>query len=619
MDTKQNKLENGNAGARFGLLDMLHFIIWFSVLSGLVEVTLPQMNELIGGRTVFLHCHTIWMSPLANVVVIGIVSLILLPLLLRLPRSIAVRISFIVLASIVFLNILNLEFARLSRIHFVAKVVLAIGLAVVLQRFIAPRTSGFERFVRRSTIGLILLVLVLTLSISSHRHLRERGIITALNDSPPSAPNVLLIVLDTVRAESMSLYGYERSTTPYLTALAREGIVFQNAIATSSWTLPSHVSIFTGRFRYETAADYSKLGPKYATLAEFLSKRGYITGGFVANTRVCSRESGLARGFIHYEDYVASLKEFVRSSPIIRFTLVHRGIRRLLGYYENLHHIPASLISKNFLSWIEHVPSDLPFFAFLNYIDAHIPYLPPAKFAEKFGPIDELEKIRKRGLPEGEKLGSTEISQEHVDAMRNAYDGTIAYLDSVLNELFVELRHRGQLDRTLVIVVSDHGEEFGEHGTFAHGLDLYSQAIHVPLFLRLPAIVPVDVIVQEPVTLRDIPATVIDLLGLRDDGLFPGRSLSRYWGDNVAKEPITNKFILSELIHAPWEPKWAPVSKGDMKSLIIRDMHYICNGDDTEEVYDFHNDPAEQNNLIQTPCGVDVTAQARDVLKQKIP
>jgi hypothetical protein len=95
--------------------------------------------------------------------------------------------------------------------------------------------------------------------------------------------------------------------------------------------------------------------------------------------------------------------------------------------------------------------------------------------------------------------------------------------------------------------------------------------------------------------------------------------LSRYWDDNVTKEPEINESILSELLHAPWEPKWAPVSKGDMKSLVSDNMHYILNGDGTEEVYDFHNDPAEQNNLIQTPRGVDVATQARVALKQKIP
>ncbi|MBW7992576.1 MAG: hypothetical protein FVQ84_21525, partial [Planctomycetes bacterium] len=202
MDTKPNKLGNVNAEARFGLLDMLYFIIWFGVLSGLAEVALPQMNELIGGRTVFLRCHTIWMSPLANVAVLGIVGLIALPLLLRLSRPMAVRIAVVVLASMVFSNVLVLEFAKLSRIHFASKVILAIGLAIVLQRFIARRTSGFERFVRRSTIGLVLLVLVLTVAVGSWRHFQESRIITDLPDSPPAAPNVLLVVLDTVRAES---------------------------------------------------------------------------------------------------------------------------------------------------------------------------------------------------------------------------------------------------------------------------------------------------------------------------------------------------------------------------------------------------------------------------------
>ncbi|MBW7992646.1 MAG: hypothetical protein FVQ84_21880, partial [Planctomycetes bacterium] len=199
---KRKKQEINSIESRFLPWDMLYFVIWFGVLSGLAEVALPQMNQLIGGRIVFLRSHTIWMSPLANVAVLVIVGLITLPLLLRLSRPMAVRIAFIVLASVVFLNVLVLEFARLSRIHFAAKMILAVGLAVVLQRFIARRTSGFERFVRRSTIDLLLLVLVLTVAVGSWRHFQERRIITDLPDSPPAAPNVLLVVLDTVRAES---------------------------------------------------------------------------------------------------------------------------------------------------------------------------------------------------------------------------------------------------------------------------------------------------------------------------------------------------------------------------------------------------------------------------------
>jgi arylsulfatase A-like enzyme len=618
MDTKPNKLENVNAGAGFSLLDMLYFAIWFGVLSGLAEVILPQMNQLIGGRIVFLRSHTIWMSPLANVAVLGIVGLITFPLVLRLSRPMAIRIACIVLASVVFLNVLVLEFARLSRIHFAAKVILAIGLAVGLQRFIARRTSGFERFVRRTTIGLVLLVLVLAVAISGYRHIQERGVVNALPESPPAAPNVLLVVLDTVRAESMSLYGYERSTTPYLKDMSREGTVFQNAIATSSWTLPTHASLFTGRFHYENPTNfYDPLDTTYLTLAEGLNSRGYVTGGFVANTEYCSIEKGMARGFAHYEDYVASAGELARSSALIRFVFSEASwVRRLLRYHEMLERIPAPRITNDFLRWVDRIPSGKPFFAFLNYFDAHQPYLPPADFAQKFGPTNQINTYLAR-LGREPCLPSNTTTEE-IESIHNAYDGAIAYIDEDMKRLFDELRRRGILDRTLVILVSDHGEEFAEHTTFGHAKDLHIQSIRVPLALWLPDIVPAEVTVQEPVTLRDIPATVIDILGLEDDELFPGRSLSRYWIESTGEEPENNELILSELSRASWAVG-SPAAKGAMKSLIIDNMHYIRNGDGTEEVYDLRNDPAEQNDLIQTPRGVETATQARHALKQMIP
>jgi hypothetical protein len=489
MDTKQNKLENVNAGAGFGLLDMLYFAIWFGVLSGLAEVALPQMNQLIGGRIVFLRSHTIWMSPLVNVAVLGIVGLIALPLLLRLSRPMAVRIAFIVLASVVFLNVLVLEFARFSRIHFAAKVILAIGLASVLQRFIAWLTSDFERFVRRTTIGLVLLVLVLTVAISGYRYIQERGVVSALPDSPTSAPNVLLIVLDTVRSESMSLYGYERSTTPYLKDMAREGAVFQNAIATSSWTMPTHASLFTGRYHYENHTGfYTPLDTTYPTLAEVLSKHGYVTGGFSANNVVCCIEKGISRGFSHYEDFVASFGELARSSALIRIAFKEASwIRRLLRYHEMLERLPAPRITNDFLRWVDRIPSSKPFFAFLNYFDAHQPYLPPAKFARRFGPTNQINTYLAR-LGREPCLPSNTTTEE-IESIRNAYDGAIAYVDEDLNRLFGELRQRGILDRTLLIIVSDHGEEFAEHTTLGHAKDLHIQSIRVPLVLRLPDIV----------------------------------------------------------------------------------------------------------------------------------
>ncbi|MBW7992402.1 MAG: sulfatase-like hydrolase/transferase [Planctomycetes bacterium] len=336
----------------------------------------------------------------------------------------------------------------------------------------------------------------------------------------------------------------------------------------------------------------------------------------MANNAFCRIEHGLARGFSHYEDYVASAREFARSSALIRFAFTKSWVRRFLGYYEMLDRKPAPRITNDFLRWVDRAPSDRPFFAFLNYFDAHQPYLPPADFAERFGSTDHLNTyvaryIHMTCLPSNSTV-------EEIESIRNAYDGSIAYLDYNMEHLFGELMQRGLLDRTLVVLVSDHGEEFGEHSTLGHGNDLHIQSIRVPFILRLPDIVPSGVVEQEPVTLRDIPATIIDLLGLPDDKLFPGQSLSRYWIEPKREEPENNELVLSELSRASWR-LGTPVARGDMKSLIIDDMHYIRNGDGTEEVYDLGNDPTEQNDLIHTPRGAETAAQAKDVLKQIMP
>lgn len=576
------------------------------------------MKGLAGGKIVHLRCYMMWMTPTVNVAILGLTGLVALPFVRRLSRPMALRVICVVLGSISFLSILCLESrSTFSRIYFIPKVFLAIGLATVLQRLILRWLLSFERLIRHTIFFVVLLVLVLTISIGGRKYYHERKIITNLPDPPESASNILLIVLDTVRAESMSLYGYERGTTPYLRDLAMEGTVFQNAIATSSWTLPTHASFFTGRFQHETHTGwFDPLDGTYRTLSEALNNNGYITGGFVANLVYCGTEFGLARGFAHYEDRVASVGEFVRSSTLIKFAFDQPWIRRLLGYHELLGRKPATRITKDFLKWLDHVPNNRPFFAFLNYFDAHAPYLPPENFAQKFVGMDHSRTYVSRGRQEL-SLPSY-MTTEDLESRRNRYDGAIAYLDYNLKQLFSELEYRNLLDQTLVIIVSDHGEEFWEHNMIGHGGDLHIQLIRVPLILRFPGIVPDDLTIQEPVTLRDIPATIMDILDLKDDGPFPGRSLRRYWDKLSMNKPKGQELILSELRHNPAEPK-APVAKGDMKSLVIGDMHYIRNGDGTEEVYDLREDPVEFQNLIETPRGVEIASQARHIIEQMIP
>ncbi|MCP4609831.1 MAG: sulfatase [Planctomycetes bacterium] len=616
---KQNKQKVDIIETRFRLLDMLYFVIWFGVLSGLVEITFPIMKRLVWGEAVHLGYQRMWIIPAVAVAILGITGLIILPVVVRLLRPMAIRVTCVVLGSVGFLSILCLESRRtLSRIHFIPKVILAVGFAFALQRLFSRWALGFERFVRYTAIGLVLLVLFLTALLGGwqHFHGSKARIIADLPDPPESAPNVLLIVLDTVNAQNMSLYGYERATTPFLKSLVEEGVVFQWAIAPCSWTLPTHATLFTGRFQYETGVNWlTPRGQMYPTLAEVLNGCGYTTAGFVANPILNASWSGLGRGFNHYEDKLTFGGRFVLSSSLIRFALKQNWVRQLIGYRELVGRKRADRITNDFLRWFDRIPNGRPFFAFLNYFDAHQPYLPPAEFNERFGSTDRLGTYLARymhDLP----CSPSNTPHEEIQSMINAYDATIAYLDSEMKRFFDELKRRNILDRTLVIIVSDHGEEFGEHSTIGHGYDLHIQSLRVPLLLRFPASIPAGFSIERPVSLRDIPATTMEILGLANAAAFPGRSLSIHWADAGSGISESDDSMLSELIHIPSkDPEWSPVYDGDMKSLVTGEMHYIRNGDGTEEVYDLLDDPAEHNNLIQTPRGAEAAAKARHIIE----
>ena len=202
-------------------------------------------------------------------------------------------------------------------------------------------------------------------------------------------PNVLLIVLDTVRASSLSLYGYARDTTPQLTRWARRGVRFDWAVAPACWTFPSHCCFFTGRWPYELNSHWQLvLNTPHPTLAEFLAARGYLTAGFVANTSYCSYETGLDRGFAHYEDYPLSPRTILGSTAVGRWitqnVLSYRDFygRKWIQYQSR----DAGGINRAFLDWLSRQRrGERPFFAFLNYLDAHEPFLVPGEHTPRFG------------------------------------------------------------------------------------------------------------------------------------------------------------------------------------------------------------------------------------------
>lgn len=346
--------------------------------------------------------------------------------------------------------------------------------------------------------------------------------------------------------------------------------------------------MFTGRDASELTADWRvPLDANFPTVAEQFRDKGYVTSAFVANTYYTAHDSGLERGFVHYEDYKTTLEQVIWSSTLAQTNLgraliwsrswrdVWQALKRFNTRTPTLliaHRKRGAEVTDDFLAW-QAGQRGRPFFAFLNYFDAHEKYDPPAKYRQLFS--------RK---PEAKEL----------------YEGSIRYLDDQLERLFSTLRRRGVLDNTVVVVTSDHGEQFDEHGLKGHGNSLYLQLIHVPLVLRYPVSVAAGRRVTDPVSLRDLPATLLDLAQLGSPQM-PGRSLARFWKPTPAV--ADSVFISSYLTN--FEDGWlAPARQRRMRSLLTRDLHWIRGFDGGEQLYAHWRDPGEHDNLVTDPSAI---------------
>jgi arylsulfatase A-like enzyme len=407
-----------------------------------------------------------------------------------------------------------------------------------------------------------------------------------------SAPNVLLLILDTVRAPNMSLYGYERPTTPNIDRLAADGVTFDMAIATSPWTLPSHVSMFTGRLPYEFRTNFLiPYAGEHTTLAQFFSAQGYVTAGVVGNLVYCTEESGITRGFTQYRDHQVKLSEFVKSFALGRRMESSRFAHSAMSHYDVFGDKDAAEVTSEFLDWVEDRPRDRPFFAFLNYMDAHEPYLPPARLEEQFGTGTERNHdLNSYFIRWAARASRGQMTAEEVAAEEAAYDGTIAFVDEQVGRLLDKLRDEGALRNTVVVVVSDHGEQFGEHGLHVHGNSLYMPNLHVPLLVAYGDNLPAGSRVPTPVSIRDIPATVTSLAGMATISPFPGRSLERYW----ARAPGDSAQALEPVFSELTDIRGAPTTK----SLVVGRYHYIWGENRVEALFDFETDPEELTNLV---------------------
>jgi arylsulfatase A-like enzyme len=602
-----------------GALGALRMVASMGLATGLAEVVLLGARNAIDRRVtpdlLRMNDHHLWMIPVANLALFGIVGLLIAPWTRSDPKRAgrAAQSAALFLAAMVPLLLCRF-------LHPLACVALACGVAARGVPWVEARWRRSQGLVARGFWPLCG-VLGLLVAVEYPRVKRaEAHALAALPRPRPGLPNVLLIVMDTVRADHLSTFGLPRPTSPFLTRLAGRGVKFNHARSTAPWTLPSHASLFTGRWPHELSVDdHDSLDATYPTLAEFLSRHGYASAGFAANTYYCNARFGLDRGFGHYEDYdekrVISCAEILRCSELGRKLVQLAAWTGLTLPFDHTARKSAAKLNRDFLGWIEGRDTSRPFFAFLNYYDVHDPYLVPDEFDRHLGrrPTnpEELTVLHRWATSSKRRLTDSDI-----ELARDAYDDCIAYLDEQLGRLFDELERSGVLQDTLVIITSDHGESWGEHQLFGHWRSLYRSETHVPLVIVGPSRVPAGAVIDEPVSLRDVAATIADLTGLRDASAFPGRSLARFWtADTSPADPP----VIEVKLRARDDRGRALALMGPRAALVVDGKLYIQNGSGREELYDLVADPDEAHNLAAPADARAVLEPFRAAMKRLVP
>jgi arylsulfatase A-like enzyme len=616
---------------RLAPVDVLLLSAWCGLATGELEVAGRFFTRSFSSahRLLMITRHFVWLIPSIDLALFLGFGVVLALATRRWPRAAA----WCSPRLIVTWSVLPVLATFWPRIYWTAWLLVALGVACRVAPLLERHPARARRWMARSAPVLLGLVLLQASQIGGGDWLKQWR--EERRPLPPDgSPNVLLIVLDTVRADHLSAYRYPRATTPTLERLAARGIRFDEARAPAPWTLASHASFFTGCWPHELGVQWAAPWPGNSrTLAEYLGTHGYATAGFVANAGYCSYETGLARGFTHYEDYVLEQLDALRTARLIDIaakslvklaSLLGQGwLSRDLNDWFFAERKSAEQINHGFLDWLDRRREPgRPVFAFLNYLDAHAPYLLPPGARHRFGANPNTRDDFREVLRAWSHLDKRKMPHRYLSLARGAYDDCLAYLDEQLGALFDELQLRGILERTLVIVTSDHGEGLGEHGLFQHGVSLYRPEIRVPLLILLPSPRPSGSVVRPTVSLRDLPATIVDLIGLGPGSPFPGRSLARFWANpSTAGPPVETEGALSELTSPNPDDRFggrsSPAARGPLIALAQGDFVYIRNeGDGREELFHQSDDPDELNNLAHVAALRPILKRFRDQLPQ---
>ena len=373
-----------------------------------------------------------------------------------------------------------------------------------------------------------------------------------------SHPNVMLISFDTLRADHLRCYGYERSTSSFLDQLAAEGILFERCYSQSVSTLPSHMSLMTSLYpnSHKVNMHCARLAEEKITAAEIFRENGYETVGIYTNPFL-QGSFGFKQGFDLYEGVV---DEF-----------------RTQGFEA----------TKLLTQWAEKRTSDKPFFLFLHYNDAHAPYSPPEGFVRHFDP--DYEGDANGAVETLEKYEDEEVDPRDLAHVQSLYDDEIRYADAELAKSAACMESHGLLENTIIAFISDHGEEFKEHGRTKHPNVLYNELIHVPLIIKFPTQMGIKPRrYKGMVKSLDVLPTLLDAAGISPGGnIHQGKSLLPAIRE-PSREESTNPQVFTEAVDT------------DCVAIITENMKYIYYPHTRkEELYRLDQDPKEQKNLAK--------------------